>query len=106
MKRADIIEKDRRTQEFAKILARGGKRSDCLRFAAEKWDISVRAAENYLRDARQLIRQDWDDIERHQLKAEILTRYSTLEMEARRSGNLGVALGCIHGCAKIAELIG
>lgn len=37
--------------------------------------------------------------------AEVLSQYNSLQVEAREKGQLAVALGCIHGAAKVAQLI-
>lgn len=101
----DSVELEARAQILAKILIRGGKRSDCVLYAAENWGVGERQAQNYLTRARELIRADWSDVERDQMMAEILSQYSTLQVEAREQGQLHVALGCIHGAAKLAQLV-
>ena len=44
-------------------------------------------------------------MERDQMIAEVLSQYNSLQVEAREKGQLAVALGCIHGAAKVAKLI-
>jgi predicted secreted Zn-dependent protease len=96
---------DMRAKELARILIHGGKRSDCEAYAAKHWQVSSRQVTRYMQRARQMIYDDWKEVDRAQMVAEVLSRYSTLEMEARRQNNLAVVLGCIHGAAKVA-LIG
>jgi hypothetical protein len=103
--RSTVAESELRTQRIARIIASGGKRSDCLRFAAEQWGISTRQTETYIARARDLIKADWAEIHRDQMIADLLSQYSTLQMEARRTGHLNVALGCIHGAARLAQLV-
>lgn len=103
--RSTVAESEIRVQRLARIIANGGKKSDCVRFAAETWGIKERQVETYLARARQLIKDDWKDLQRDQMIADLLSQFSTLQMEARRTGNLNVALGCIHGAAKLAQLI-
>lgn len=98
-------ETELRAQKLATIILNGGKRSDCLRFASENWGIGTRQTENYLAKARALISADFNGQKRQQIVAEVLGRYSTLEMQARKSGQLAVALGCIHGAARVSRLI-
>ena len=96
---------DLRAQRIARVISNGGKRSDCLQYAAKEWGISTRSADELIARARVLIRDDWKDVQRDQMMAEILSQYTTLQMEARRTGQLHVALGCIHGAAKLAQLV-
>ena len=92
-----------RSQRLARIIANGGRRSDCIRYAAENWGVSERTADNYLEKARQDIKADWD-IERPQMIADLLSQCSTLQMEARRAGQYHIALGAINTAAKLASL--
>lgn len=98
-------EMEMRVQRIARIIAKGGTRSDCLRFAATQWGIKDRSTDELLARARQLIKDEWREIDREQMVADLLSQFSTLQMEARRKGNLNVALGCIHGAAKLAQLV-
>jgi hypothetical protein len=94
-----------RVQRIARMIAAGGKRSDCLQFAASTWGIETRTADRLIARARELIKADWKEVHRDQMLAELLSQYSTLQMEARRSGQLNVVLGCIHGMAKLTNLL-
>ena len=44
-------------------------------------------------------------MERPQMIAELLAQCSTLQMEARRSGQYHIALGAINTAAKLAHLV-
>ena len=46
------IEIDVRVQKLSRIIARGGRRSDCLRYARENWGVSEGTVDNYLIKAR------------------------------------------------------
>jgi hypothetical protein len=93
-----------RANRCARILANGGKRSDCIRFCAETWGVSSRQTDTYIKKARELMRADWD-MERYEMVAELLSQSSTLQMEARKRGQLSVALGCINTAARLAQLV-
>ena len=93
-----------RANRCARILANGGKRSDCIRFCAENWGVSSRQTDTYIKKARDLMRQDWD-MERYEMVSELLSQASTLQMEARKRGQLSVALGCINTAARLAQLV-
>ena len=92
-----------RAQKFARSIANGGRRSDCVRFASENWGVGERAVDKYLGLAREQLKADWD-IERPQMVADLLSQCSTLQMEARRAGQYHIALGAINTAAKLASL--
>ena len=92
-----------RAQKFARIIANGGRRSDCVRFASENWGVGERAVDKYLGLAREQLKADWD-IERPQMVADLLSQCSTLQMEARTAGQYHIALGAINTAAKLASL--
>jgi len=96
-------ETELRVARFARIIANGGRRSDCIRYASENWGVSDRTCDKYLELARQQLRADWD-IERPQMIADLLSQCSTLQMEARRAGQYHIALGAINTAAKLAQL--
>ena len=92
-----------RAQRFARIIANGGRRSDCVRYASENWGVGERSVDKYLEIARAELKKDWD-MERPQMVADLLAQCSTLQMEARRSGQYHIALGAINTAAKLAHL--
>tara|TARA_Y100000401_G_scaffold57343_1_gene45368 strand:+ start:287 stop:607 length:321 start_codon:yes stop_codon:yes gene_type:complete len=93
-----------RAQRFARIIANGGRRSDCVRYASENWGVGDRSVDKYLEIARAELKKDWD-MERPQMIADLLAQCSTLQMEARRSGQFHIALGAINTAAKLAHLV-
>ena len=93
-----------RAQRFARIIANGGRRSDCVRYASENWGVGERSVAKYLQIAREELKKDWD-MERPQMIADLLAQCSTLQMEARRSGQYHIALGAISTAAKLAHLV-
>ena len=92
-----------RAQRFARIIANGGRRSDCVRYASENWGVGERTVDKYLEIARAELKRDWD-MERPQMIADLLAQCSTLQMEARRAGQYHIALGAINTAAKLAHL--
>ena len=93
-----------RAQRFARIIANGGRRSDCVRYASENWGVGERSVAKYLQIAREELKKDWD-MERPQMIADLLAQCSTLQIEARRSGQYHIALGAINTAAKLAHLV-
>jgi hypothetical protein len=102
-KRGPRIETVDRAERFARIIANGGRRSDCIRYAQENWGVKEDACDLYLRLARDKLKADWE-IERPQMIADLLSQCSTLQMEARRAGQYHIALGAINTAAKLAQL--
>lgn len=96
-------ETELRGRKFAEIIAKGGRRSDCIAYAAENWGIGPRACDLYLAQARDQLKADWD-IERPQMIADLLSQCSTLQLEARKAGHLHIALGAINTAARLAQL--
>lgn len=93
-----------RAQEFARMLAHGARRSDCVTYGEAEWGVSPHACDNYLRLAREMLRADFD-IERPQMVADLLAKYATIEQEARQRGHLHVALGAVNAQARLAHLV-
>jgi hypothetical protein len=96
-------ETELRAQRFARIIANGGRRSDCIRYAQENWGVSEDTCDKYLRMARDQMKADWD-LERPQMVADLLSQCSTLQMEARRAGQYHIALGAINTAARLAKI--
>lgn len=92
-----------RANRFARIIAEGGRRSDCVRYASENWGVGSRSCDEYLKLAREQLKADWD-IKRPQMVADLLSQCSTLQMEARKAGQFHIALGAINTAAKLAQL--
>ena len=93
-----------RAQRFARIIANGGRRSDCVRYASENWGVGERSVDKYLEIARDELKKDWD-LERPQMVADLLAQCSTLQMEARKKGHYHIALGAINTAAKLAQIV-
>ena len=103
-KKGTLAETIVRAQRFARIIANGGRRSDCVSYASENWGVGDRSVDKYLEIARAELKKDWD-MERPQMIADLLAQCSTLQMEARRSGQFHIALGAINTAAKLAHLV-
>ena len=93
-----------RVNKVAKLMSVGTVRSDILQFAATEWGGTQRTVDSYISDAREILKQDFD-IDRRQFTAEVLSQYASLAKEARKSGQLTVALGCINSMAKVGQVM-
>ena len=103
MSKSTKIEVDMRVNRVARLLANGAVRSEIVQYATNEWGVSDRQTDNYIAKARELIRADWE-IDRRSFTAEILAQLSSIQKEARKTGNLNVALGCVNQAAKVARL--
>ena len=102
-KKATQSEKEYRTYRIASLLSRGVTRSEIIKYTAAEWGVKLRQTEQYIADARIVLKKDFD-IDRRQFTADVLSQLSTLQKEARNNGQLHVALGCINAMAKIAQI--
>lgn len=102
-KKATQSEKEYRTYRIAGLLSRGVTRSEIIKYTAAEWGVKLRQTEQYIADARIVLKKDFD-IDRRQFTADMLSQLSTLQKEARNTGQLHVALGCINAMAKIAQV--
>ena len=99
-KKGTKIETLIRARKLGEIIARGGRRSDCIEYGSKNWGVGYK----YLEIARAEMKADWD-MERPQLVADLLSQAATLQMEAREKGHLHIALGAINTAARLAQII-
>ena len=102
--RTNKSEHEFRVNKVASLLAVGTVRAEIVRFASTEWGVSSRTVDSYMQDARAILKQDFD-IDRRQFTAEVLAQYASLAKEARKSGQLTVALGCINSMAKVGQVM-
>ena len=93
-----------RVNKVAKLLSVGTVRSEISQFESSEWGVSQRSIDRYIQEATAILKQDFD-IDRRQYKAEVLAQYASLAKEARKSGQLTVALGCINSMAKVGQVM-
>ena len=93
-----------RARKLGEIIARGGRRSDCIEYGSKNWGVGERTVDKYLEIARAEMKADWD-MERPEMVANLLAQAATLQMEAREKGHLHIALGAINTAARLAQII-
>ena len=103
-KKATKVDVTHRVDAFCRILIEGGKRSDCIKYAKDKWGIAESTADQYLRRANEALQANFE-MDKPKFRAQILNQVASLQQKARESNNLAVALGCINTAAKIARII-
>ena len=103
-KKGTKIETLIRSRELGKIIAKGGRRSDCIEYASKKWGVGYKSVDKYLEIVRAEMKADWD-MERPEMVANLLAQAATLQVEARKKGHLHIALGAINTAARLAQII-
>jgi len=93
-----------RVNKVAKLMSVGTVRSEISQFASTEWGVAQRTIDRYIQEATVILKQDFD-IDRRQFTAEVLAQYASLAKEARKSGQLTVALGCINSMAKVGQVM-
>jgi len=91
-----------RAQTVYGLLCDGSSRQEIIQFAAEKWQVTERQADNYIAKARDLLNQD-ADLTRPSFLAEALGRLRNYEKQAAKRGQVQVAINSVR---LQAELVG
>ena len=104
MGRSTKVEKNFRVDTVYKLLSEGNSRGQIQQFAATQWNVSERQIDQYIADARELLKADWD-IDRRTFTAELMSQLASLQKECRKNNMSAVALGCINTMAKIAHIL-
>ena len=104
-KRSTKAEKNYRVNRVAKLLSVGTVRSELVQIGSTEWGISARQTDQYIAEAREILKADFD-IDRRTFTAELMSQLASLQKECRNNGNQAhVALGCINTMAKIAHIL-
>ena len=103
-KKGTKIETLIRARKLGEIIARGGRRSDCIEYGSKNWGVGYKSVDKYLEIVRAEMKADWD-MERPEMVANLLAQAATLQMEAREKGHLHIALGAINTAARLAQII-
>ena len=94
-----------RCNRLFQLIRNGGTRQDCLRFSEATWGCGESTTDSYLRKVREMLKSDFD-IERAEFTAQLMQQITSIGMEARRTGQLNIALGACNSLAKLAQLEG
>jgi hypothetical protein len=98
-------ETEYRVAQLTALIANGGKRSDCIRYASDQgWNVTSRTIDNYLGRSRDQIRADWD-LERPQLIAQMLTRLQRYESEAAAEKQYATAVQAVITAARLVQIL-
>lgn len=93
-----------RKNRLLNLIRSGGTRIDCIRYSEQTWGLTLETSKKLIADVRKDLREDFE-VERQQFAAELMQQCASIQMEARRTNNLSVALGCVNTLAKIAQVV-
>ena len=99
-KKGTNVEVDGRVNAVYDLLLQAYNRTQIVRHCAEEWDISERQAENYIARARKL-QQEVAEQNRDEWLVAALSRLQDYEREARKRGNLGIAIKAMETQARL-----
>ena len=99
-KKGTNVEVDGRVNAVYDLLLQAYNRTQIVRHCAEEWDISERQAENYIARARKL-QQEVAEQNRDEWLIAALSRLQDCEREARKRGNLGIAIKAMETQARL-----
>ena len=99
-KKGTNVEVDGRVNAVYDLLLQAYSRTQILQYCSAEWDISERQVENYIARARKL-QQEVADQNRDEWFVGALSRLQDCEREARKRGNIGVAIKAVETQARL-----
>ena len=99
-KKGTNVEVDGRVNTVYDLLLQAYSRTQILQYCSAEWDISERQVENYIARARKL-QQEVADQNRDEWFVGALSRLQDCEREARKRGNIGVAIKAVETQARL-----
>jgi hypothetical protein len=99
-KKGTNVEVDGRVNAVYNLLLQAYSRTQILQYCSAEWDISERQVENYIARARKL-QQEVADQNRDEWFVAALSRLQDCEREARKRGNIGVAIKAVETQARL-----
>jgi hypothetical protein len=99
-KKGTNVEVDGRVNAVYDLLLQAYSRTQILQYCSAEWNISERQVENYIARARKL-QQEVADQNRDEWFVAALSRLQDCEREARKRGNIGVAIKAVETQARL-----
>ena len=96
-------EKLRRVEEIADLLVKGLSQRQLINHVRDDWGLSGDQATRYIREARDLVKSDLDDVERADLLAAKIQMLEQIASDAVAAGRENNAIGAIR---LLNELVG
>ena len=105
MPKCTKVQKEQRVYRVYKLICKGEGRADIARYTAENWGMSYRQTDEYIRLARELMKEDFR-MSRDEFAVEILEGYRDLRRRAIADKQHAVALGCLTRMAAMTNVDG
>lgn len=93
-----------RKNKLFNLIRTGATAIDCVRYADKEWGLTEGTTRKLLIEVRADLRRDFE-VERQQFAAELMQQCASIQMEARRTGNLNAALGAVNTLAKLGQVM-
>ena len=101
--RATKVDKQLRIAQFVRMISQGAVNSELMRYAAIEWGLSDRRAQEYIKEAREVIIADINQ-DRKQVVAELMHGAKTIWKAAARDKQYSNALGAMNLIARLGGL--
>ena len=102
-KRATKVDKHLRIAQFVRMISNGAVNSELYRYAACEWGLSERRAQDYVKEAREVIVADIN-LDRQAVVAELLHGAHTIWKAAARDKQYNNALGAMNVIIRLGGL--
>ena len=102
-KKSTNLEVDWRVQAVYQKIVDGWSMNQICQEGSEKWNVSTRQVERYIKSARELIHRD-ASINREALMAEAFAGYRSIRQASEARGNYMAALKALENMTALAKL--
>ena len=102
-KRATKLDKQLRIAQFVRMISQGAVNSQLRQYAADEWGLSERRADEYIKEAREVIVADVNQ-DRKEVVAELIHTSKTVIQQAIRKGELNNAIGGMNVIIRLGGL--
>ena len=102
-KKCTKVEKKARVEELADMIVKGYSQREMVRHVRETWGLSDDSAAIYIREARNVVKEDLVDIDRVDMLASKVQMLEQIARDSVASGRENNAIGAIR---LLAELTG
>ena len=93
--RSTKLEKERRIAQMIRLMGSGAVTSELVQFASSEWGVGRRQADNYIREAREVLIADIN-VDRSVVIAEMMAVCRTVIKRGLKGDNLNVVLGAVN----------
>ena len=100
---ATKVDKQLRIAQFVRMISQCAVNSELRQIAAKEWGLSVRRADEYIKEAREVIIADIDQ-DRKQAVAELMHGAKTIWKAAARDKQYNNALGAMNVIIRLGGL--